>query len=127
MGYRNYLYKIKKKDVNKIRNMTLEQLNRKYGEETIYLNDEEIKRIIKSFNEEQSKLFYIFVNGCGKYQERISNTIEFCHNLLSNKQVTINGKTYYKHECDDEITGYIMQILQGKVNIKKDVIKDKEV
>ena len=31
MGYRNYLYKVKKKDINKIRNMSLEELKEKYG------------------------------------------------------------------------------------------------
>lgn len=36
MGYRNYLYKIKKKDVNKIRNLTLEEIKSKYGNKEDY-------------------------------------------------------------------------------------------
>lgn len=31
MGYRNYLYKVKKKDINKIRNMSLKELQEKHG------------------------------------------------------------------------------------------------
>ena len=32
MGYRNYLYKIKKKEVNKFRNMSLDELKKQYGD-----------------------------------------------------------------------------------------------
>lgn len=32
MGYRNYLYKVKKKDINSFRNMSLDKLKNKYGD-----------------------------------------------------------------------------------------------
>ena len=38
MGYRNYLYKIKKKEINEIKNMSLYELKKKYGEEDDYID-----------------------------------------------------------------------------------------
>jgi len=58
-----------------------------------------------------------------KLVQNYENTIEFCESLLNNKYITINGKTYYKHECDDEITSYILAVLVGKLEISK-VVKE---
>lgn len=49
--------------------------------------------------------------GCiDKLVQNYENTIEFCEDLLNNKYITINDKTYYKHECDDMINYYIESI-----------------
>lgn len=92
-----------------------------------YPDTEEVNRIIESFNDEQSKLFYMFVGGFGRNLKVIANAIEFCQYLLNNRGVVINNKTYIKHESDDEITGYILAILQDKVHIEKNIEKDKEL
>ena len=59
MGYRNYLYKIKKKDVNKIKNLTLEEIKSKYGnkDEDDYVNIDDLLENYKT-KVLNNKLYY---------------------------------------------------------------------
>lgn len=49
-------------------------------------------------------------------QQRIEKTLEFCNYLLQNNVIVIDGKKYYKHECDDVITNKLLEILKGDSN-----------
>ena len=36
-----------------------------------------------------------------------------CKYLLQNNEVVINGERYYKHSCDDIVTKYILDSIEG--------------
>lgn len=49
-------------------------------------------------------------------RQRKDKALEFCNYLLQNNVVVIDGKEYYKHECDDVITNKLLEILKGDSN-----------
>lgn len=107
MGYRNYLYKIPKKDVKRIRNMTLEELTEKYGDkEEGYVSMLDVLEHKSKCIFEYGKLYW-------------DDTIERIH--------ATGEKLFIKEEVDDFFSDYDVYLvgkkaLEETINIYKDKI-----
>lgn len=104
MGYRNYLYKIKKKDVNEIRNMSLEELKKKYEEDDGYIHLPELLREDCIF--EFGKLYW------DDTIERINNTGE---KLFTNEEVQEWFCDYNPYLVGKEALKEAINIYEGKI------------
>ena len=113
MGYRNYLYKIKKQDVNKIRNLTLQELKEKYGkpEEDYYV----------SFNDLVPNAKCIFEFGKLYWDDTIIRINSTGEKLFVDEEVQEKFSDYGPHLVGKEALKISIEIYTNKV---KDMYKN---
>lgn len=105
MGYRNYLYKIKKKDVNKIKNISLDELKKKYGEE-----DDDYINIHKLIGDK-----CIFEFGKLYWDDTIERIESTGKKLFSNDEVQEFFYDYAPYLVGKEALKEAIDIYEGKI------------
>ena len=106
MGYRNYLYTIPKKNVNKVRKINLKELEEQYGDEEGYVNSNDVLKDMKCIFE-YGKLYW-------------DDTIERIHN--TGEPLFLDEEVQEKF-CDEDIYLVRKDALKVTIEIYENKIK----
>lgn len=109
MGYRNYLYKVKKKDIEKIRNMSLKELEEKYGDK----NEENYVSMHDLLDSSHSKRIFEF--GKLYWDDTIVRIHETGEELFTDKEAQERFEDYDPYLVGKEALEVAIEIYTNKI------------